>query len=420
MKIFFLGINGISMQALAYVLKKSNQQVYGYDDSLEELDYLKKQGIIYTDKLNFDINYLVYTSTIKEDHFIMQEARKLGVKTIHRVDFFINHMLLNKELIVVTGAHGKTTTTGMIAHLLGKKSYFLGGKLQNESLPMHHEKHKFTIIEADESDGTFSKWNAKYKILLNFDFEHMDFYKTEQNIIEHYKKFIYDKIESTILILNIETKKFLNISDHKNIITFGKKDSGANFCLQNVKYEKKFLVVNINDEEIEIPLLGYQNALNFCAVFALFKTLELPLYEISNFPGIKKRMQKLFKKNDHSFYLDYGHHPAEIQSTLDAFKKHKHINPTIVFEPHKYTRLKYHLDDWIKVFKGREVFVAPIHSAYESEVLITQKEFINILRRHDINASEFLGIDSLDMSCDTICFSAGDLGENLLKKYSSY
>jgi UDP-N-acetylmuramate--alanine ligase len=421
MKIFFVGINGVSMQGIAYVLKKSGHQVLGWDDNGIKTEELIKENIIYQNKITPDMDYVIYTSTVKLDHPLMQEAKRLGIKTIPRAKFLIEHLMLNKEIIAVGGAHGKTTTTAMIAHLLDKKSYFLGGKFPNENFSSNHQLDTYSVVETDESDGSFTWWSAKYKILLNFNFEHMDFFKTEENIISAYKEFVYNEIEKTKVIINYDTKKFLNISDHNNIVTFGTNEN-ANFRLARVEYHENSLSFTVNDVKYEIPLLGAHNALNFCSIVALFHDLKLPLDKIRSFPGVKKRVQKLASSNDklHNLYLDYGHHPDEVRSVLNAFKAHKKICPIVIFEPHKYSRTKYTLDRWIETFKGYKVLIAPIHAATETNILITREELLQIFRKHNINASLFdeENFDIKDIQKHTICFSAGALSERMLSKFS--
>jgi len=406
MQLFLIGISGIGMQGLAVILKKQGHDVYGYDD-FNHLKSLENIGITYSKTIPKNTDYIIYSSAIKEDHKLIQEAQNLNIQCLNRTDFWLKHMQLN-DVIAVAGAHGKTTTCAMLAHIFEYKSYAIGGIINGQTFPANHEESDFTIIETDESDGSFIKWKAKYKILLNFDFEHMDFFKTKENAIEYYRKFAMDT--NSIIIIEQKAKKFLEIPDAPNIITFGSRDT--DFVFHNIKHKPNGLKFKINNEKIVIPMQGQHNAANFTAIYALLQQINKYHFNIKTFPGVKKRMQIIKQQDDKTFWLDYGHFPTEVQCTLSGLLLHKKIKPIVVLEPHKASRLLDTWNDWPAAFKGYKVFVVKIHSANE-EITTSSQKFVEYLQTQEIDASFLSNIDDLKFDDNIICFSAGTLSEKL-------
>lgn len=431
MKVFLIGISGIGMQGLAAVLKKNGNDIYGFDDA-SELESLKNIGIFYQNIIPDNTDYIIFSSGISPTHRLMQEAVEKKIPCINRTDFWINHMRLNEQKILVAAAHGKTTTTSMAAYLLDMKSYMIGGIINGYPFPASHIKDKYTVIETDESDGSFIKWHGAYKILLNFDYEHMDFFKTEENAEWYYKQFAnnrsIDKGEK--LIIDIETKKKLNINGQNiitpDIITFGKY--GADFIYHDIEFAENGLYFQINNKEIFLPLLGEHNASNFTAVYSLCIDIGMQhdaiAKKIAQFPGIKKRGQKIMEKNGHIIYSDYGHHPVEIKAVLDAYWLHKKQRPDLFIELHRYTRLAYTWDQWPEILKNHKVFITKMHTANEAPIKISSKisseninehTFIKYLLEYNIDACYIEDFTHYNPTNTTICFSAGKLSSILDK-----
>lgn len=433
MKIFLIGMSGIGMQGLAYLLKKEGNEVSGYDDG-KHLSTLEKFGIPYKEEFDLDTDLIIYSSAIKPDHKLIQKAKDEKKRTLNRIDGV--ELLKLNERILVSGAHGKTTTSAMLAYLFKKKFYMIGGIINGESFPANNEKSEYTILETDESDGSFVKWKAKYKILLNFDFEHMDFYQTEENIKKYYQQYIKETPEDGICVINADSdilnefvkelakdsKDFSTslVNNKKNVVTYGKKD--ADYIYHDIEFNENGTRFKINETEIELPLFGEHNVSNFTAIFALLDKLkisqksEVDYKSIRNFPGVKKRMQEIRNENGNKMYLDYGHHPVEVENTLAAFFTHKNKRAQVVLEPHKYTRLAYTWDQWPKALKGHRVFIYTIYGATEAQIPgISEEDFVKYLRKNGIDASVINQIEEVPLEADTICFSAGKLGDILSK-----
>lgn len=426
MKLYIIGINGISMQGIAKIMQEQGHKIYGYDDDLKRLAKFQYQNTIpeHTD-------LVIYSSAIKESHKLIKEAKIKQIEIIQRTDFFVKYMPFNKNTILIAGAHGKTTTSSIIAHMLGRKSYYLGGVINGETAPSKFSKEaKYTVVETDESDGSFIKWKGNYKILLNFDYEHMIFYKTKEEIIKYHYDFVMNNIENTKVIIYKEAKELLKIPNHPNIITYGKENTDYN-C-QNIEATKKGIKFDINNQKFEIPLLGLHNAYNFTSIFVLFELIKEPIEQIYTFKGVKKRMQEINypdqnnsieKKSEKKFYLDYGHHPTEIKSVINSLKAHfPQKKFDILFEPHKPSRILDTLNLWPEVFKEINIYLYPLFIADEKEIndkiwQFSTKKFYEFLKKHQINVILVKkDLSNLPKNRDLICFSAGKLSE-ILSKY---
>lgn len=426
MRIFLLGMSGIGMQALAKIAQQSGYEVSGNDDSLP-IQALIESGITYQNTIPEDTDYIVYSSAIKESHPLMITARERNIPCINRTDFLTDYIQFNPQKILIAGAHGKTTTTCMLAYILGMKSYAIGGMVNGYKFSGNNELDEFTAIETDESDGSFIKWKGSYKILLNADYEHMDFFETEVNALKYYRNFAIRDIETTKLIIEAECKKFLALENHPNMIIYaenGKHD--CHFSYSNITCKPDGLYFDIINHiakltlPIFLPLFGKHNASNFTALYALHANLGMTHEEIATkiakFPGAKKRMYKIKTENGFNLYLDYGHHPKEVAAVLNAVWEHKKTRPNVVLEPHRYSRLQYTWQQWPEALKGNKVFVVPIHTASEIPIEgITRENFVKFLRENNVDAHLLEDFNQYKMDNETICFSAGKLSAMLEK-----
>lgn len=442
-RILVIGVNGISMRSIAYILK-NKYTIYGYDDSAERLE-----GVRYTNQIPEKTDLIVYSSSIKETHPIRKAAEKMNIKCLNRTDFFIKHMPLNEKIILIAGAHGKTTTASLIAYLLENSSYYIGGIIQGEETSAHfNEREKYTIIETDESDASFIKWKGHYKILLNFDYEHMIFYKTKEKIEEAHRQFVLQDINETKVIIDKKAKEYLKIPNHPNIITFSHEK--ASYQYSNIECTKHGIKFKLNEKTYKIPVFGEHNAHNFTSIIALFDQIQESTHKIQTFPGVKKRMQKIFFPNhqnislfshknekktqtkklipkcssfqNNKFFLDYGHHPEEIDSTLKSLTKHfPNEKFQVLFEPHKPSRILENLNRWPEIFKNYtlylyELFIADEKEINDEKLHFSTEIFFNYLKEHNINVK--LANDDLSnipTNTSMICFSAGKLSDMLQK-----
>ena len=389
--IHFVGIGGIGMSGLSMIMKGKGFKVQGSDISVNKnIDRLKKEKIkifIGHKKQNLEkATILVVSSAIKKNNPELIEAKQKKLPIIKRGQMLAHIVSLMKNIVVV-GSHGKTTTTSLVAAIFQRTNLdptiINGGVINSIKNSAKLGKSDWSILEADESDGSFVHIPPTYSIITNIDREHMDFYKTEKDLKNYFIRFI-EKIpsfgKSFICIddkINCEILKNLN---SQNIYTYG-KNIKSNFLIQNIKQNKTYtefnLKINLPNKKqkfikkIKIPLLGIHNVRNAVAASAVAITVGISIKNIKegllNFKGVQRRFNKIFTYKNVDFYDDYAHHPTEIKFVLDGVDKvYKNYEKVCIFQPHRISRLKDLRKDFSFAFKGADtVVLCPIYTAGE-------------------------------------------------------
>jgi UDP-N-acetylmuramate--alanine ligase len=296
-----------------------------------------------------------------------------------------------KKNIIITGSHGKTTTTSLVAKILSDQkldpTIINGGVINSFNSNAKLGKGDWAILEADESDGSFLKLPINYSIVTNIDYEHIDYYKNYKNLENAFIQFINKtpKIGKCFICLDSKNiKKILNRVKNKNIFTYG-LDRKSNYRVNNIRYSVNYTLfdlhyTNLNKKKniiknINLKLIGEHNVLNATAAIAVCINLgvstKIIKKALKNFSGVQRRMTKVFTKNKNEFYDDYAHHPTEIASILDGvnqvYKKRKVI---AVFEPHRYSRILSLKKEFSKSFlKSDTVLICPLYAAGEKKKL---------------------------------------------------
>jgi len=389
--IHFVGIGGIGMSGLALIMKRMGFNVQGSDlitnKSIERLKKDKIKVIIKQNKKNItNATIVVISSAIKKNNPELIEARKKQLPIYKRGEMLANIVSLTKN-IVVTGSHGKTTTTSLLAAIFSKTkldpTIINGGVLNAIKSTAKLGKSDWCILEADESDGSFIHVPPTYSIVTNIDREHMDYYKSMNDLKNLFVEFI-NKVpsfgKSFICIDDKNNKNLIKKIKIKNYYTYG-VNSKSQFCIKNIKQEKYFsefdLVINLPGKKItainkiNIPLLGIHNILNSTAAIAVALTIgiskDIIKSGLKEFKGVQRRFNKIFTHRETSFYDDYAHHPTEIKEVLSgvraAYKKEEII---CVFQPHRISRLKDLKREFSLSFnKADTVILCPIYTAGE-------------------------------------------------------
>ena len=389
--IHFVGIGGIGMSGLSMIMKGKGFKVQGSDISVNKnIDRLKKEKIkifIGHKKQNLKkATILVVSSAIKKNNPELVEAKQKKLPIIKRGQMLAHIVSLMKNIVVV-GSHGKTTTTSLVAAIFQRTNLdptiINGGVINSIKNSAKLGRSDWSILEADESDGSFVHIPPTYSIITNIDREHMDFYKTEKDLKNYFIRFI-EKIpsfgKSFICIddkINCEILKNLN---SQNIYTYG-KNIKSNFLIQNIKQNKTYtefnLKINLPNKKqkfikkIKIPLLGIHNVRNAVAASAVAITVGISIKNIKegllNFKGVQRRFNKIFTYKNVDFYDDYAHHPTEIKFVLDGVDKvYKNYEKVCIFQPHRISRLKDLRKDFSFAFKGADtVVLCPIYTAGE-------------------------------------------------------
>ena len=389
--IHFVGIGGIGMSGLSLIVKGMGFKVQGSDISNNKnIERLKKKKIPifikHTKKNIKNATILVASSAIKKNNPELTEAKKRGLPIYKRGEMLAHIVSLTKN-IVVTGSHGKTTTTSLLAAIFSKTkldpTIINGGVLNSLNNSAKLGKSDWCILEADESDGSFIHVPPTYSIITNIDREHMDYYKSVNDLKNLFISFI-NKVPSfgkSFICLddknNVALLKKIKI---KNYYTYG-TNSKSQFYIKNIKLTKEYseydLIIklpgkkNITINKIKIPLLGLHNIRNATAATAVAATIGIPKEIIKkglkDFKGVQRRFNKIFTYRETSFYDDYAHHPTEIKELLNgiraAYKKDEII---CIFQPHRISRLKDLKKEFTLSFKkANTVILCPIFTAGE-------------------------------------------------------
>ena len=389
--IHFIGIGGIGMSGLSLIMKGKGFKVQGSDLFLNKnIERLKKEKIkvfIGQKKQNLkDATIIVVSSAIKKNNPEIIEAKRKNLPIITRGKMLAHIVSLTKNIVVV-GSHGKTTTTSLIASIFQKTkldpTIINGGVINSIKNTARLGKSDWSILEADESDGSFVHIPPTYSIITNIDREHMDFYKSMDDLKNYFIQFI-EKVpsfgKSFICIDDKTNRDLVKKLKNQNFYTYGTNQS-SNFLIKNIKQNKKFtefdLQVNVPNKKklsikkIKIPLLGVHNVKNSVAALAVALTVGISISDIKrgllNFKGVQRRFNKIFTHNNIDFYDDYAHHPTEIRVVLEGVNKvYKGYDKVCIFQPHRISRLKDLRKEFSFAFQDADtVVLCPIYTAGE-------------------------------------------------------
>ena len=389
--IHFIGIGGIGMSGLSLIMQGKGFNVQGSDISNNKnIERLKKEKIkifLGHSKKNLkEATIAVISSAIKSNNPELIEAKRKKIPIIKRGKMLANIVSLMKNIVVV-GSHGKTTTTSLIASIFQETkldpTIINGGVINSIKNTAKLGKSDWSILEADESDGSFVHIAPTYSIITNIDREHMDFYKSMNDLKKYFIEFV-NKVpsfgKSFICIDNQMNNELIKEIRNKNFYTYGEKKN-SNFRIKNIKQNKKYSEFNVdvslpnkkilNIKKIRIPLLGIHNIRNSVGALGVALSVGIPVQKIKkglmNFKGVQRRFNKIFTYNNIDFYDDYAHHPTEIKVVLQGVKKvfGKH-DKVCIFQPHRISRLKDLKKEFTYSFKDADtVILCPIYTAGE-------------------------------------------------------
>ena len=389
--IHFVGIGGIGMSGLSLIMKGKGFKVQGSDIlNNKNIERLKKEKIrIYIGHKKQNVNkatILVVSSAIKKNNPELIEAKKRQLPIYKRGEMLANIVSLTKNIVVV-GSHGKTTTTSLVASIFQETkmdpTIINGGVINSINNSAKLGKSDWSILEADESDGSFIFIPPTYSIITNIDREHMDFYHSMNELNKYFINFV-NKVpsfgKSFICLDDKNNKNLIKNIKNKNFYTYG-LDLKSNFCIKHIKQFKEFsefdLKIRLPNKKnqlikkFKIPLLGKHNIRNSVAAVALAFTVGLPILNVKrglkNFKGVQRRFNKIFTYNKVDFFDDYAHHPTEIKEVMDGVKNvYKGYEKICIFQPHRISRLKDLKKEFSYAFKNADkVILFPIYTAGE-------------------------------------------------------
>ena len=388
--IHFVGIGGIGMSGLALIMNDLGFKVQGSDindnRNIERLREKKINVFLKHKKANIQkTTVLVISSAIKKDNPEVLNAKKKNLPIYTRGDM-LGHIVSVMRNVVVTGSHGKTTTTSLVSSIFTAgnldPTIINGGVLNSFGNSAKLGKSNWCVTESDESDGSFLKIPFTYSIVTNLDAEHLDFYKNINNLKKSFLKFL-EKIPSLgkgFICNDDENLKFVQKNTkNKNFYTYG-KEKNSNFQIVNIKQSSYFssfdVKINIPSKKkiiknIKLPMIGIHNIRNATAAVALAFTIGIPekylKFGLYNFKGVERRFSHIFDYNKISFYDDYAHHPTEISSVLKGVKNvYKEREIVCVFQPHRISRVINLKKKFSECFKVADVvLLCPIYKANE-------------------------------------------------------
>ena len=390
--IHFVGIGGIGMSGLALIMNELGFNVQGSDISNNKnIERLKKNKInIFVGHKSKNVKkstIVVVSSAIKRNNIELLKAKKRKIPIYKRGDM-LAHVVSLMRNVVVAGSHGKTTTTSLISSIFSAAkidpTIINGGVLNSFGNSAKLGKSNWCILESDESDGSFLKIPPTYSIVTNIDKEHLDYYKSLNNLKKQFSDFIEKTPsfgKSFICIDDKNNREILKNIKNVNLSTYG-TNKNSNFqilnIVQNKDYSKFDLKISILGtkarfiKNITIPIIGIHNIRNSTAAVAVATSIGIPnnviKKSLKKFQGVQRRFTKIFSFQNIPFFDDYAHHPTEIKEVLNGVRQvYKDKEIVCIFQPHRISRVKNLHEEFSKSFvKADTVVLCPIYKAGES------------------------------------------------------
>ena len=389
--IHFIGIGGIGMSGIAEILVQSGYLVQGSDikasNNTKRLEKLGIKVFIGQRKSNIlNAKIIVVSTAISKNNIELVEAKKIFLPIVHRAEM-LGELMRLKQSIAIAGTHGKTTTTSLIAKMIEENgmdpTIINGGIISSLDSNARMGKGDWMVVEADESDGSFTKLNPTAAVITNIDLEHLDFHKNERNLELAFFNFLSSIPFYGFICLCTDhprVQKLISKLEDKKVITYGLSANAdvraTNIIYNNNKMNFTLSISNrreleISSYEIEFSMIGIHNIQNALATIATGIELKIPIEKIKNtlktFTGVQRRFQNVGNFKNTTIIDDYGHHPVEINAALAAARllapKSKIIS---IFQPHRYSRIKDLFNDFCSCFNDADyVFLLDVYPAGE-------------------------------------------------------
>lgn len=449
-RIHFVGIGGIGMSGIAEVLLNLNYQVSGSDLKASDLTRRLEQlgGTIYSGHAAenvADAQVVVTSTAVSTSNPEVVEAHRLHIPVIPRAEMLAELMRM-KYGIAITGTHGKTTTTSMVATLLSHggidPTAVVGGRLNALGSNAKLGQGQFMVVEADESDGSFLKLSPSIAVVTNIDIDHLDYYSGLDEIQAVFVDFINKIPFYGLAVLCLDDSNIQTILPQveKRYVTYGLTPQ-ADYRATEITYSNggtEFMVSYCKQElgRVRIEMPGEHNVLNALASLAVARELELDIETIQQgfaaFAGVQRRFQ--IKHDDDVMVVDdYGHHPAEIKATLAAARNGWDRRIVAIFQPHRYSRTKALFDDFVTAFFQADcLIVMDVYAAGEAVIDgIDSQVLVQAIAEHGHRNVHYCGDaqavidylkDEMAVGDMVITFGAGSVwqvGEQLIETLSS-
>ncbi len=393
-----IGIGGIGMSAIAEILMAKGYAVQGSDakDSAN-VRRLRSKGVrvfIGHDAINLvGARTVVISTAVKAGNPELDAARTRGLPIVRRAEMLAELMRLYRT-VSITGTHGKTTTTSLVAHVFAEAAedptVITGGILNAWGSNARLGKGPWMLVEADESDGTFIKLPTEIGVVTNIDPEHLDHFKSVENMHREYETFLKNipfyglaVACSEHPVVDAMLDRLALRKDGRRLLTYGSAD-GTDLQLKGLSYADDGMLIDVDLgprvrggarqlRSWALPILGHHNALNALAAIAIATHAGISddaiRAALGTFAGVKRRFQISGTWNGMTIYDDYGHHPVEIAAVLAAARGAARGRIIAICEPHRYTRVRDLFGEFCTCFEHADsVIVAPLYTAGEAPI----------------------------------------------------
>ena len=394
-RVYFIGIGGIGMSALARYFSAKGVTVSGYDKTETNLSkQLQQEGIKihYTDDINLldkDAQLIVYTPAVPKEHKEFIYYQQNNYTLLKRSDV-LGKITDDSFNICVAGTHGKTTISAMIAHILRDSGYgcnaFLGGVSTNYNTNFWSNEKNVCVVEADEYDRSFLKLKPDVAIISAMDADHLDIYGTEEAMQNAFVEFA-GKIRSNGLLLSkygLKKDKELSAPHH---LCYSLQNDAADIYASNItmshgSYKFDVMTSDWTLDNVVLNMGGMHNVENVVAAISVAHHLKIEPSKIrsavENFKGVKRRFEYIIKNNKHIFIDDYAHHPEELKVLITGARTlFSGMNCTVVFQPHLFSRTRDFANEFANILDmADEVILLPIYPARELPIEGVTSELI--------------------------------------------
>ena len=436
--LYFLGIGGIGMSALARYFKAKGYEVAGYDRTPSPLTHrLEDEGISihYVDDPSLipeNIEFVVLTPAIPSNLMELNYLREKNVKIIKRAEV-LGMLSRQHKALAIAGTHGKTTTTALVTHILmtanTKMSAFIGGIARNidSNVVIGSDKDDYMVMEADEFDHSFLQLSPYVSIVTSIDADHLDIYGDYRHVTDSFNEFVNKTADDGLVIYHAD----LPIKTEKKHVTYGL--ANADVVAENIRVvdgETCFDVVVADSpstprflralSSLRMSLYGNHNVQNAIAAIIMCSYLGVSQEDIRKglaaFKGVQRRFDIRVRNAKHIYVDDYAHHPAEIKAALTAARKvfaDKEL--TVVFQPHLFTRTRDFMDGFaeslsladqvilLDIYPARELAIEGVTSAAllekitsKEKILCSKEELLNTIKRIDPQLIMTVGAGDID------------------------
>ena len=391
-RIHFIGIGGIGMSGIAELLVNLGYEVSGSDmqctDITDRLASLGARIVEGHDARNLrDAEVVVYSSAVRPSNPEMAAARERGLPAVPRAELLAELMQL-RQGIAIAGAHGKTTTTSMIALILDvaglDPTAVIGGRISSFGSNARLGRGKYLVAEADESDRSFLKLAPRFAVITNIDREHLEAYRDFDDLKAAFVQFANSVPVSGVVILCWDDPHLRSIhaAITRHTVTYGLQD-GADVTADDLKMKGFGSVCTVRSlspggrrvelGELQLSVPGRHNVLNALAAVAMSRELGIAFSDIARaiagFHGAERRFQLRGEAKGVAVVEDYGHHPTEIAAVVAAAKPIATGRLIIAFQPHRYTRTQFLMDEFGRAFDGADVVIlTDIYAAGEDPI----------------------------------------------------